>query len=52
MFGYQREELVGLPVDVLVPSDVRTAHRGFRAGYRQAPQARSYGRTGPAGRAA
>jgi anti-anti-sigma factor len=40
MFGYKREELIGLPVDSLVPSDVRTAHEGYRAGYRQAPQAR------------
>jgi anti-anti-sigma factor len=40
MFGYQREELTGLPVDELVPSEVRGAHRGYRAGYQQAPQAR------------
>ena len=40
MFGYHREELIGLPVDSLVPSEVRTAHRGFRAGYHQAPRAR------------
>jgi anti-anti-sigma factor len=40
MFGYKREELIGLPVDALVPSDVRTAHQGYRAGYRQAPRAR------------
>jgi len=40
MFGYRREELIGLPVDALVPSDVRTAHQGYRAGYHQAPQAR------------
>jgi len=40
IFGYKREELIGLPVDALVPSDVRTAHQGYRAGYHQAPQAR------------
>ena len=40
MFGYQRKELIGLPVESLVPADVRTAHRGYRAGYHQAPQAR------------
>jgi anti-anti-sigma factor len=40
MFGYQREELIGLPVDSLVPADVRTAHQGYRAGYYQAPQTR------------
>ena len=43
MFGYRREELIGLPVDSLVPPDVRTAHRGYRAGYSQAPQARPMG---------
>ena len=40
MFGYKREELIGLPVDSLVPSDVQAAHRRYRADYRQAPQAR------------
>ena len=40
MFGYKREELIGLPVDSLVPADVRTAHQGYRAGYHQVPQAR------------
>jgi anti-anti-sigma factor len=43
MFGYKREELIGLPVDSLVPPDVRTAHVGYRAGYSQAPQARPMG---------
>jgi len=40
MFGYQREELIGLPVDELVPPDVRAAHEGYRAGYQQAPRPR------------
>jgi anti-anti-sigma factor len=40
MFGYRREELIGLPVDALVPSDVRAAHQAYRAGYQQAPQPR------------
>jgi anti-anti-sigma factor len=40
MFGYKREELIGLPVDSLVPSDVQAAHRRYRADYQQAPQAR------------
>src|SRR5271169_1676525 len=30
MFGYQREELIGLPVDALVPPDVQAAHRSPR----------------------
>ena len=37
LFGYQREELIGLPVDSLVPSDVRTAHQGYRVRYTRAP---------------
>ncbi len=40
MFGYRQEELIGLPVEALVPSDMRTAHRRYRAGYHRAPQAR------------
>jgi anti-anti-sigma factor len=40
MFGYRREELTGLPVDELVPAEVRGAHRGYRADYYCAPQAR------------
>jgi anti-anti-sigma factor len=40
MFGYRREELTGLPVDELVPPDVRDAHHRYRAGYHRAPQAR------------
>jgi anti-anti-sigma factor len=41
MFGYSREELAGMPADVLVPSDVRDAHHGYRAAYQQAPDHRS-----------
>ena len=40
MFGYRREELIGLPVDVLVPPEERAAHQGHRAAYQHAPQAR------------
>ena len=40
MFGYRREELTGLPVDALVPSDVRAAHQGYRAGYHRKPEIR------------
>jgi anti-anti-sigma factor len=43
MFGYQREELIGRPIDSLVPSSLRAAHRGYRAAYAQAPQARPMG---------
>ena len=40
MFGYRREEMTGLPVDELVPAEVRPAHPGYRADYYRAPQAR------------
>jgi anti-anti-sigma factor len=43
MFGYRREELIGLPVDALVPPDVQAAHRGHRAGYGRDPRARPMG---------
>jgi len=43
MFGYEREELTGLPIDRLVPPEVRTAHQRFVAGYTRAPQARPMG---------
>src|SRR5690242_5145894 len=41
MLGYSREELVGLPVDALLPSDVRDAHHDYRTAYQQAPEHRS-----------
>ncbi len=40
MFGYRREELAGLPIDELVPPQVRSAHHGYRVGYQRAPQVR------------
>jgi len=40
MFGYRPEEMTGLPVDKLVPAEVRPAHPGYRADYYRAPQAR------------
>src|SRR2546429_727787 len=40
MFGYRREEMTGLPVDELVPAEVRATHPGYRAEYYRAPQAR------------
>ena len=40
MFGYRREELTGLPVDTLVPSEVRGAHQGYRVGYHREPEVR------------
>jgi anti-anti-sigma factor len=43
LFGYQREQLIGLPVDSLVPPDVRAAHHGYRVRYTRAPQPRPMG---------
>jgi anti-anti-sigma factor len=40
MFGYERKELVGRPIESLVPANLRAAHEGYRAAYAQAPQAR------------
>jgi anti-anti-sigma factor len=43
LFGYRREELIGLPVDSLVPPDVRAVHQRYRVRYAQAPQSRPMG---------
>jgi anti-anti-sigma factor len=43
LFGYQREELIGLPIDSLVPPEVRAAHQGYRIRYTQAPRPRPMG---------
>ena len=43
LFGYRREELVGQPVEMLVPDAVRDIHRGHRAGYVADPQPRPMG---------
>jgi len=43
MFGYGHGELLGQPVEALIPADLRTAHRSHRAGYAQAPRARPMG---------
>jgi anti-anti-sigma factor len=43
MFGYQRGELAGRPVDSLVPADLQAAHHGYRAAYAKAPRPRPMG---------
>ena len=40
MFGYQATELVGQPVEVLVPAGLREAHRADRAAFERKPVAR------------
>jgi PAS domain S-box-containing protein len=43
MFGYAREELVGQPVEVLVPVRARRAHAAHRAAFAEQPAARPMG---------
>lgn len=44
MFGYEHAELIGCPVESLVPADLQAAHRGHQAAYAQAaPSARPMG---------
>ena len=43
LFGYSREELVGQPVEMLVPDAVRDVHPGHRAGYVADPRPRPMG---------
>jgi anti-anti-sigma factor len=43
MFGYEHAELIGHPVESLIPADLRAAHRNHRAAYVQAPRTRPMG---------
>ena len=43
LFGYERDELLGQSVEVLVPERYRQVHIGHRAAYFAAPQTRSMG---------
>jgi methyl-accepting chemotaxis protein len=43
LFGYRREELLGQPVEVLVPPRFRTNHPGHRSGFFDDPRARMMG---------
>ncbi|MGH7751973.1 MAG: PAS domain S-box protein, partial [Gemmatimonadales bacterium] len=43
MFGYPRAELIGQPVELLVPTRLRQAHVVHRAAYKAAPRVRSMG---------
>lgn len=43
LFAYRREELVGQPIEVLVPERYRAKHVGQRDGYFAAPHARPMG---------
>jgi PAS domain S-box-containing protein len=43
LFGYTRDELVGQPVELLVPEQARAVHPGHRARYLSDPQPRPMG---------
>ncbi|MCA9698047.1 MAG: PAS domain S-box protein, partial [Myxococcales bacterium] len=43
MFGYERAELLGGPVEILVPAALRARHRGHVAGFVSTPKPRSMG---------
>jgi PAS domain S-box-containing protein len=43
MFGYRKEELVGRPVEDLIPNSARDAHRRVRGRFSEAPRSRAMG---------
>jgi diguanylate cyclase (GGDEF)-like protein/PAS domain S-box-containing protein len=43
LFGYRREEMLGKPVELLVPARARGHHHGFRQGYFSNPDTRAMG---------
>ncbi len=43
LFGYTREQLLGEPIELLVPERLRDAHRSHRAGYFEDPRTRPMG---------
>jgi PAS domain S-box-containing protein len=43
LFGYQQEELLGRPVEVLIPERFRERHRGHRTNFFSEPQVRPMG---------
>ncbi len=44
MFGYVRDELIGQPIELLVPHRHRASHVAHREAYMRAPRTRSMGR--------
>lgn len=43
MFGFSREELIGKPVEILIPRRYAAQHVGHRTGYLAAPRTRTMG---------
>ncbi|MCB9194697.1 MAG: PAS domain S-box protein [Flavobacteriales bacterium] len=46
LFGYDENELISAPIEVLIPQAMRSAHVGHRNGYHQNPHSRSMGEAG------
>jgi PAS domain S-box-containing protein len=43
VFGYSRQELVGRPVEILIPNRFRSEHPSYRRGYLAEPKVRAMG---------
>lgn len=43
MFDYKRSEMVGQPVEILIPDHLRHRHEGYRGGYFHQPRRREMG---------
>lgn len=43
LFGYSREELIGLPIEVLMPPRYRSSHLGHRTNFFTTPRTRTMG---------
>ena len=43
LFGYRREELLGQPIEILIPESHRTHHPSLRSNYLQYPSTRAMG---------
>jgi PAS domain S-box-containing protein len=43
LFGYERDDLVGQPIETLVPESLRPAHEAHREGWNSAPRTRPMG---------
>jgi PAS domain S-box-containing protein len=43
LFSFNRNELLGKPIEILIPQRFKTGHTGFRAGYFTEPRVRTMG---------
>ncbi|MBL7740775.1 MAG: PAS domain-containing sensor histidine kinase [Chitinophagaceae bacterium] len=43
IFGYQHDELIGQPIEILIPQQYRGHHGGLREGFHKQPQHRTMG---------